>query len=235
MRPTLILTRPRAQSEHFAALCQDRFGPDLDIVIAPVLDIPLRPVTTAIPADAMLIFSSANAVSAFALRNKGQGRRAYCVGDRTASAAEDAGFDAVSVAGDAEALIARLLADRPAAPLVYLHGDVVHTGIAAALRAEGLPVTAEAVYAQVMRTLSDRARAVLQGNAPVVLPVFSPRSAQTLSAQVITATAPLQIAALSHNVADAWDAPYSALAIASKPNATAMLDVLTVFLRDSLP
>ena len=83
IRPTLLLTRPRADSLRFARLL-----PGWQAVIAPILRIvPVDHDAARLRAAGALLFTSAHAVAA---AGPGAGRAALCVGGRTAEAARKA-------------------------------------------------------------------------------------------------------------------------------------------------
>jgi uroporphyrinogen-III synthase len=117
-RATLLLTRPRAASERFAAEIAARDLP-LEVVIAPLMEIVPTGDLPPLPEGAALIFTSSNAVEA---AGPGQGRRAWCVGARTRQAAAEAGFDAVLAGATADELVAHVVDLRPDGPLVHVHG-----------------------------------------------------------------------------------------------------------------
>lgn len=235
MPPTILLTRPLSQADRFANDCRARIGHTVAIEISPVLEIVLRRVTSAPLPHTMLIFSSENAVRAFGQTYKGTNRTAYCVGDRTARAAETLGFHAISAHGTASDLIALIMAKPPSAPLLYLHGDIIRVDIAKRLSENGYQARAEAVYGQEERPLSHAAQRLLHQRERVLLPIFSPRSAEVLSARVATATAPLHIVALSDNVAASWWGPMQDITIAKHPSGRHMLDSIATILSDTLP
>lgn len=87
---------------------------------------------------------------------------------------------------------------------MHLHGEHTRGDVAARLRAAGLAVEARMVYRQVELPLSDTAHALLQGEAPVILPLFSPRSARLLAGQIEPPRAPCRIVAISTATAQAW-------------------------------
>ena len=60
------------------------------------------------------------------------------------------------------------------------------------------------VYDQQALPLSAAGRALLRGQAPVVLPLFSPRSARLAAQAARDAAAPLWLAAISAAAAAAW-------------------------------
>ena len=88
-----------------------------------------------------------------------------------------------------------------------------------------LPLPGIVVYRQQALALSQAARALVQGTAPVILPLFSPRAAALARAAVTDSRAPLWIAPISAAAAAAWDdaAPPGAASrrsVAPDPDAT---------------
>ena len=82
--PTLLLTRPEAQSRRFAAEVA-RLWPDLAVILSPAQEI--RPLPIAVPQGTKgIVLTSENAVPALPF---GLGLPAYCVGERTAAAAAE--------------------------------------------------------------------------------------------------------------------------------------------------
>lgn len=177
--PLILLTRPKAQAARFAAQCRDEFGTRAEVMQAPMQQIVWTAPPPDLPPDAAAIFTSENGVRAF--RGAGAGRRAFCVGDRTARAARTAGFEAISANGAAEDLLAAILNAPPAGPLVHLHGAFVRGDLAGQLRAAGLHATAHVVYDQRALPLPPEARAALASPRRVIAPLFSPRSARLLA------------------------------------------------------
>ncbi len=221
-RPVLLLTRPRVGSESFAAQFRHRFGGDWPIVISPLIEI--EPLAAEIPMAEDLIFTSRNAVAA--LGQAGRGRRAWCVGARTAEAARKAGFRVRTGAGRAQDIVPMIIQARPHSVL-HVRAEQVAFDLAKALVSAGIETKQVILYRQVARHLSARARAVLCGNLPVLVPVFSSNSAQHFVASLPPAHAPLYVAAISHAVADGLDpAICEALGVASSPDSAGVLDAL---------
>lgn len=224
----VLLTRPEAQGDRFGAMLRERFGAAVDIVASPLLSPVFLSPDLPKGGHVAVILTSETGVQAARrlMANKTLPQRALCVGDRTARAAQAAGFQARSADGDADALLAMILADPPDGPLLHLHGRETRGDLAARLAAAGLRVDAVAVYAQEPRPLTAQARALLDGDGPVVLPLFSPRTAQ-----LFAATAPhraaLRVAALSPAVADALgDLPVDRLVVAPHPDADSLIGVM---------
>ncbi|SNR23287.1 uroporphyrinogen-III synthase [Paracoccus sediminis] len=206
--PILLLTRPRPDSRRFAAML-----PDWRAVIAPVLRIVAVDHDRARLRDAAgLVFTSAHAVG---FAGPGRGRLALCVGGHTAQAARAAGFDVRQGNGFAEGLLP-LIADAPV-PLIHPHGCHL---------ARELPVPGMVVYDQQPVPLTAQARDVLAGGAPVVLPLFSPRSARLVSDAVRGARAPLWPVAISDAALSRWSAPAVGRAVADAPDAAAMVHAI---------
>ncbi len=214
MPQTLLLTRPRVASERFLKLLE-AVGVKLPTVISPVIEIsgavPDGPKGTA------HIFTSEHGV-----RFSGAtGGRAWVVGRQTATAARSAGIDVALVAPDAEALVAYVIADPPDSPLVHYRGEHSRGDIVPRLAAAGVSVDEVVVYRQIEQPLSDEALHVFAGDDPVILPLFSPRSAALVANQITRPTAVCQTVALSEAVAAAW--PFApAPIVAAEKTGTAM-------------
>ena len=197
--PRLLLTRPEMASRRFLAACEAMAGAPIPAVLSPVMAI--RPVEVALGSmPAALILTSENgAVRAGEL---GLGSLdAWCVGPRTAAAARDSGFRALEAGPDAEALLATLLASRPPGRLLHLRGEHARGDLAARLRNAGLDASEAVAYRQEALAPSSEVREALAGSAPLVVPLFSPRSAVLLSGW--SPLAPLHVVAMSQAIAAA--------------------------------
>ena len=223
--PVILLTRPAAQSARFAKALLAQF-PNLTVVTSPLLaprfllpQVPDRDWTA-------LILTSETAVEAsrrIAAGGTHLPTRAFCVGTQTAAAALAAGFDPLSANGDADDLLS-LITTRPLpGPMLHLHGREIRGEIGERLNATGIETVSLVTYAQDLQRLSAEAEALLRRPDPVIAPVFSPRSAAALARECsrIAACAPLSIIAISPSAATAFGA--GTIAIASHPDAVAMI------------
>lgn len=223
--PTILLTRPLAQSRRFA----DQVG---GAVISPLM-LPefLDPALPAGDFTALILTSETGAEAARRISATGAALPvlAYCVGRRTALAAQAAGFQTLSADGDANALLALITARQPTGRLLLLRPEDTAGDLASSLILAGIETVSVTVYRQKPQRLNAEAIALLQDDTPVILPVFSPRSARLLAAEIrrIHGRAPLWLAALSPAVAQAFDLPASLIQIAVRPEASAMLDAVT--------
>ena len=261
----VLLTRPAPQSRRFATQLAQRFGPRVVPLISPLMATQFLEPALPDGRPGGLIFTSQTGVEAairmrgrLAERLRGVGEstalRAYCVGARTAEAARAAGFEAVSAAGDADALVDMILracqgpsepargawSERPPetikackTALWHLHGEETRGDVASRLRQAGIDVCSAVVYRQVPQALDQAAKAVLATGAPVIVPLFSPRSAALFSQTLPPDRAALWVVAISPATAGALAGFVpQRLQIARSPEAPAMLDAMAGWLGD---
>lgn len=221
--PVLILTRPIEASRRFLGEVEAALGRPVTYIVSPVMKVVPMAVDDLSEPLGGVVFSSENGVRQAGRLSLPPGMTAWCVGDRTAQVANAAGFRALSAQGDAEALIAMICAARPEGPLVHLHGEHTRGDVADRLTAAGVPCGSLAIYAQVPTPLTPEARAAFAGDKPVILPLFSPRSATILTG-VGGVTAPLHVIAMSKAVAnEASVLRLNTLVIADAPTGPAMV------------
>lgn len=219
-RPLILLTRPRAQALRFAAM----LGALVDIQISPLQEIvPSGPVP---PLNGFrgLIFTSENAVSVLATSTPARDVIAWCVGARTAQAAEEAGFHTQTAGGTADALIEAIVQAAPAAPLLHLHGRHTRGDVAARLTAQGITTQAAEIYDQVAIAPTPP----IEPNAqPIIAPLFSPRSAQLLAPHVDLRATHWHFPCLSEAVRDALPQNFQKHAsVAAAKDANAMVSLV---------
>lgn len=221
--PTLILTRPLAQSVKFLETCQARSGRSIPAVISPVLRI--APISDALdlPDVATIVVTSSNAV--LCLGDRLQGRTVMTVGVATAELAISFGARATCLGETAEALLGRT--DQLTSPVLVARGVHNRFDLAAALNTRGINAIERTVYDQLAEPLSSDALNLLSGSRPVVAPIFSPRSATLLGEYPVRA--PLTVLAISAAVADAWPSATN-IRVATRPDAEAMCDLVTAVL-----
>ncbi len=220
MTPTLIVTRPIAQSENFAASVLSAWNGPLNLIISPLIEIVQVPATVSDVSS--VIFTSANGVNAARNLRLPAGMKAWCVGDKTAQIAKQAGFDPIIGPGDAEGLVARLMSARPTGRIAHIRGAHARGDVSERLNAAGLSCIDVVAYDQQPCALSPQALAALNANKPVIFPLFSPRTGTILNQQG-PFVASVHVVALSEAVANAvdpaldWD-----ITVASTPDGDAM-------------
>lgn len=224
--PLLLLTRPPERAQEVAQALGAR-GVAAQVVISPALEIVFE--TPDLPAARGLVLSSAHAAQAWR-RLGGAALPVFAVGDATARAARGIG-PVWSAGGDAAALVAGLIARKPATPLLHLRGAHSRGDVAARLTQAGLPCLEAVAYRQEALAPSPEALGLLQGRRPVVLPLYSPRTAKIVSAWPIKA--PLLVAAMSEAVSNACESAHiRQLKVAARADSASMLDVIAHLLSE---
>ncbi|NSX55077.1 uroporphyrinogen-III synthase [Parasulfitobacter algicola] len=225
-QPTVLLTRPAAKSLDFAA--RIRAGrADVTVIIAPLIQIEYCD----LPADALgydaLVFTSTNGVLAYQNANAPAHKIAFCVGDQTATAARDAGLQAISAHGDVDQLFDLICKDAPSQPLLHIRGEHSTGDLAQRLNQRGFQTYDVIAYRQIEILLSQDANAVLQRPGQVIAPLFSPRTADIFAPYAKDAKASLDCVAISENVKQAaTDFWTKSSRVASRPDAQSMLDAI---------
>lgn len=172
-----------------------------------------------------VIFTSETGVAAALALGQALPKRAFCVGNRTADAARRAGFDAQSAAGEVNALARMIQASGVEGPLLHLRGQDSAGDLAETLTKGGLETVFLVVYTQKPANLIPEAAALFLQDQPVIVPIFSPRSARLLAEAVpVNHRAPLWIVAISAAAARAAADLFPArLVIADHPDGENML------------
>ncbi|EEE38386.1 uroporphyrinogen-III synthase [Rhodobacteraceae bacterium KLH11] len=228
------MTRPRAASDRFVAQLPARVRTAVKIIHSPLLEI--RPL--AVPVEtgdvAGVIFSSANGVNAAALMDVDRDLPAYCVGPATTVAAKAAGWDAQMMGATAQELMAGLLSLRPQSPLLHLRGEYSRGNVAEQLTSSGLTTREQVIYQQHLLPLSDAASLAAEGKQPVIVPLFSPRTARQF-ADGWAGSAPLWLAAISETAAEPLKTlAFERLRIARAPNPDKMQKVVKKLVKHAM-
>ncbi len=194
-KPALLLTRPLDSAMRFSneVRAMVEIGP---VIVSPVLEIVPTGAIADLGGATGVIFSSANAVK---FADDGRRIPAFCIGPRTTEAANAKGFDAQQVGANSKELIEFLRKSRPSGPLLHLRGEHSHGAIAATLSAEGLNISEAVLYQQQHLPLTEEALTAIKGERPVILPLFSPRSARLFFEQAHV-SAPLWVVSISEDV-----------------------------------
>lgn len=218
----LLITRPEPAATRIAADMRAEF-PGAEVVVSPIMRIVYGGTLPALARDTVLISTSWHGLEGFCLLSPRRDLRACVVGAATAEAARERGFSVIAVAEDAAALLDRITAKGVTGPFLHARGAHVAADITGALRQAGHPAREAVVYDQQAQPLSAAARAMLDGDAPVILPLMSPRSAALFFAAAGPPRAPLLIAAISRNVAARVpEGAATRVAVAETPDARAL-------------
>lgn len=229
--PILLLTRPQAAAERFLTGLPDEVRARVRVLISPIMSIEVTADRIDTGPARTLILTSGNGVAAAARLGVPRGLPVFTVGETTARKARDEGWTATCAGKNADELVRNLPGFSPGVPILHLRGRHSRGDVARRLTGAGLPTEARVIYDQVARPLSPQAREALTGDDPVIVPLFSPRSAALLD-RTPGVTAPLIPVALSPAVADALHAvDTSRLITCPEPTAVAMSAALCDVLR----
>jgi len=228
----VLITRPQEDAGPLAALLVDR---GCSVLIEPMLEIeplPVSPVTDLVGVQGLL-FTSANGVRACG-PEADRSLPVYAVGAATANAARQAGFRTVNGAGGDVASLARLVTghcDPEAGRLLHITASDRAGDLSGLLVRAGFVVRRLVLYrARPATGLSATTRAALAANEIDAVLLFSPRTARTLIALIMTAgllAACRNVTAvcLSAAVAEAIGEPESwrSVHVAGQPDQEALL------------
>ena len=220
----VLITRPQPQADRLAADLRAEMGARVQPVVAPLMRRAfLTPDLPAGPHAAVILSSETGAEAAGRLR-AALPARVVCVGERTAAVALAQGFEVVLVQPTADRLVAALIAAPPLGRLIWLHGTDVSRPVADLLNSAGIETDSVVAYDQAALPLAPEALALLRQPGPVVVPLFSARSARLLLAALpADMRATLRVCAISDAVVDALPADLRAGAVvAAQPDGPAM-------------
>lgn len=233
MPPTVLITRPEEAGLRFADQLRARWGCGIAVVLSPLMRIEYLDRLPELDGITGLIFTSRHGVHAFSRLCPRRDLRCFAVGPATARAARAEGFDADMADGDAPALIRRIRESDVQGPLLHIRGEHAAGDIAGQLTRAGIETREAVLYTQQAQELNDDAKRLLSGGSPVIIPLFSPRSAKIFFAGGLP-LAPLFVAAISENAADMVpQAARQHLAVADTPDLPGMLRAIEALMPDA--
>lgn len=218
-RPTLIITRPEPDAAQFAEQARVTLGAAVEIVCAPLVVIEPSSLAIDFSQDEQVIFTSRNAVR---LAPNGVGRTAFCVGQRTAQLALDAGYRAVSADGDALDLIS-LLKAQSSGPLVHIRGEQTTLSFSNALTQSSLVIRDIVAYRQVAKELPADVVAKILREQSAIVTAFSANAAKVLSKHVVGNEAASTLVAISSTAAAPLAGCFAKTVVASTTDAAGLL------------
>lgn len=196
-QPTLLLTRPMALSTRVAKMVRSEL-PQAEIVVSPVMKIePANPVPDLAGYDAVIVTSQ----SAAPFLPDLMGKPCYVVGEKTAKAVRQKNGEIATVFETAKDLLAGKVVARR---MLVIRGEHAQGDVSKLMNLAGIDTDEVVAYRQVATALSQEARQLLSSEVPVVLPLYSPRSARLLADQLDQVGPNLRAIAMSSAVADEW-------------------------------
>ncbi|MDE0850875.1 uroporphyrinogen-III synthase [Yoonia sp.] len=223
MTATVLITRPKAQSEAFAAALEVAYEGPVRTVISPLLEIVPLAVSGSYQNVDHVIFTSVHGVAAAARLGLQKGIAAWCVGTQTANAAADMGFAVHNADGANRELVAMIVAAAPKGRMIHVRGKYVAGAIVEHLRSSGIVCDVVVAYEQMACPATSAARSLLRGQNSVIVPLFSPRTAK-LFAEIADFNAPLHLITMSEAVdVSNEDAPIASRKIATNNRRAGMI------------
>lgn len=218
---TCLITRPEPEAELFARRVELELG--LKTIVSPLMRYDYPKLSTQIDSFSGVILTSAAAVPALKTLDVSSSVPIYAVGAKTAQVAGSSGFDAIVGPGDAQGLITFLVGRGVSGPLIHLRGAHTRGDVAKTLTTQGVKTSEVIVYQQLDEQLNDTAKQALAGERPVVVPLFSPRTAD-IFARSAPFRAPIYVVAMSNAVAQSCAGfATAAIRVADTPDAASML------------
>lgn len=199
MTKTLILTRPDASAKAFLDEVRNEAGDKVTVINAPIMQIIGAQDWPDLSAVENLIITSSHAV-----RGRLDGKNVFCVGVRTAAAAEAAGGNVIHCALDADRLVKWFHTQPQLRAALYLRGSHVATNMRDVLNAMGFECSDAVTYAQEALPLSSAAKRAIEGEQPAILPLFSPRSARLVGDSIAQPGPNLHVICISAAAAKLW-------------------------------
>lgn len=222
--PIVLLTRPTESSERLAATIRTELS--LNSVISPVLRFERKEVSEKIDTFSALILTSPNGARYLADLEIPENMICYTVGDRTAQIVSELGLVTRSASGDSNDLVELVLGDPPAGKCLHLRGEHARGDISHRLNSAGVACEECVFYQQIAQNLTGEALELIHTRKTALLPLFSPRSAALVSAEV-NLHDDVWVVAMSEAVADKLGAGFAGhVTVAERPDEAAMLDAL---------
>ncbi len=183
MTPVMIVTRPSAQGTGFAQAVVSQWSGPIRVLQSPLIAIKSVPVSADLSQVTDLIFTSANGVVAAKDLPIPLGLRAWCVGQKTAACAQEAGFKSIVGPGDADRLAEQIISGIHTGQFAHIRGQHSRGAISQRLKGAGTSCTDVIAYDQMACELNAAAKLAVKGKDPVLFPLFSPRTSTILSKQ----------------------------------------------------
>ena len=199
-------------------------------IVEPLFAVEAIPVVP--PAFDALAFTSANGVRVFATLSPRRDVPVFCVGDRTAEAAIEAGFSRLASADGDVAALAALIGTRltPGARLLHSGNEESRGDLAGTLAVKGIAAAFLATYRAVPIVQPGPALAAQLSGRPAfdAVLVHSPRGAEILKSFLAgqSTSARFSLAAMSPGAAGPLATHARRTEIAAAPNETALLAAL---------
>ena len=219
----VILTRPKESSVRAAGYLKSVLGDKAQIIISPLVKVVRTGSVPDLDEYSGIIFTSQSGVEAFAGISIDRKVPAYCVGPRTAAAAERLGFQIRVADRTSKSLLDLIATAADSGKLLYARGEHVACDLRARLTDRGNDVDEVVVYRQELQPFSPAAMHAL-AESRCALPLFSEMTARHASDQAAEVPDIGHSAhCISGKVAEAFTLPWRK-SVSAEPVAEQVLD-----------
>ena len=226
----ILLTRPHDQAFSLAEILKKYGVIPENILINPIMKIEGVMLSYNFTSVGGLLITSANALTYLPADLIGSNLPTFCVGEATTRAALKRGLRAKHLAATAQGLCDVLSVQDLKGPLLHLRGTHTTLDLELYFRDTALEVQSLIIYRQTAQDLELVTYTLLRGTAPIILPIFSLRSAKLLCALDINWALHTSVA-ISEAVADQCRAVgFGKVIVSHKPTADSMLNAITPLL-----
>ena len=178
----LLLTRPLGGNERFCLKIKHLLY-SCEILDNPIQRIDFLPSLSKVNKNSVLIFTSANGLRA-AKKHNLINKKCFVVGANTKKIAVSFGYDVLGFSKDQENLLKLIKSKKPTESMVHIRGKHTFGNLCDALKRNQFSCLDIIGYNQEPLKIKKQNLQKIQSGRPVVLPIFSPRSAELLQSNL---------------------------------------------------
>ena len=222
----ILLTRPHDQALRFSEDLVSLGVISKNILVDPITKIEGVDVLYNFSPVRGLLITSANAVAYLPAALVGSKLPTFCVGEATTRAALKQGLMAQNLAKTAQGLYNVLSSRFLEGRLLHLRGTHTTLDFEAYFWDTPIEVQNLIIYQQIAQDLQPETYTLLQGMVPIVLPIFSPRSAELLCGLDLNWALHTCVAISEAVAALCRTAGFGQVLVSPEPSAGSMLSIL---------
>ena len=224
----LLLTRPLGGNERFCLKIKHLLY-SCEILDNPIQKIDFLPSLSKVNKNSVLIFTSANGLRA-AKKHNLINKKCFVVGANTKKIAVSFGYDVLGVSKDQENLLKLIKSKKPTESMVHIRGKHTVGNLCDALKRNQFSCLDIIGYNQEPLKIKKQNLQKIHSGRPVVLPIFSSRSAELLQSNLDLTG--FNVIAISEAVAKiVTGVELGELVISKKPDLNSMQEATLAILR----
>ena len=224
----LLLTRPLDGNARFCLKIKHLLN-KCEILDSPIQKIEFLPSLSKVNKNAVLIFTSVNGLRAAEKHNL-TNNRCFVVGKNTKKIAVSFGYEVLGFSKDQENLLKLIKSKKPTESMVHIRGKHTVGNLCASLKKSEFSCLEIIGYNQEPLKIKKQNLRKIQSGRPVILPIFSSRSAKLLRSNIDLSG--FNVVAISEAVAQILTGvELGELVISKKPNLNSMQEATLAILR----